>query len=446
MNRRKLGSLLQAHSKNRDRGFAVPTALMFGLAILLVSTSLIVRSQNDRVTASMQQATDSSLNAAESGITKIQAFLNENRSIAPYSLEQWKQASQAGSPMAGLFTGCGLTASEVTNFANTVTTWQNVDPTDATKGQYRLLRYTYSAAPGTTPGEGTLVVEGRTSNQQSTNRVQVVIPVQPGDVIGIPVPGVWVTNGGVGGNGFAGNVVLKCGTSTAGVNVTGNDPSTGQPYTVKNSPLDLPAPPPKPTTFNVLPATIDSDLTLPRLTGAPALRDTPTTKTINGRTVQVYEYVVDNLTVKNAELTIDPNYKVTFYARGSIGMQGTGLIKHSCVDSANRPIAGCAPTDFQIFGYDEIGSNNQICLSGRDKLEAFILAPGYEAGVAGAAGGEGGFRGAVWVGDWGNGGGCGSQTRNSVFEQTASWDSIGLVPQNLPPKITAPSAWQRVNP
>ena len=51
--------------------------------------------------------------------------------------------------------------------------------------------------------------------------------------------------------------------------------------------------------------------------------------------------MVDNLTVKNAELTIDPNYKVTFYARGSIGMQGTGLIKHSCVDSANRPIAGC---------------------------------------------------------------------------------------------------------
>ncbi|HEY9620051.1 MAG TPA: hypothetical protein V6C78_06765, partial [Crinalium sp.] len=161
-------------------------------------------------------------------------------------------------------------------------------------------------------------------------------------------------------------------------------------------------------------------------------------KQINGQSVQVYEYRVDNLDIHNSkDLTITPGRHVTFYLNGNI--ERGGDIIHDC---SVAPGSGCQPTDFQIFGYGPAGS--YICTNGNRYIDTFILAPNYYAGVAGSGGGQGGFRGAVWVGDWSNGSGCGSNTTNITVVQTADWNAIGLTPRNLPPKLAPASTWERL--
>jgi hypothetical protein len=114
-------------------------------------------------------------------------------------------------------------------------------------------------------------------------------------------------------------------------------------------------------------------------------------------------------------------------------------INHNCTSYTGTP--ACIPTDFQIFGTGAAGSTMDV--NGGNLVDGFILAPNYEIGVNGGAGGTGGFRGAIWAKDWGNGGVTGSNTSNTVVQQTATWSSIGLVPQNLPPYIDAFSGWKK---
>jgi hypothetical protein len=429
-----LATILRA--QRGDRGFALPTALGFGLVILLVASALLLRSQDDRVDASIQRASSSSLNVTEGGITRLQAFIDANRPVATYNLSQWLTASTS---MTNLSVCSNPTPATVEAFATAATTWQNIDPADASKGQFRLANYTYiadnTAQPHSTPGRGILEVEGRLPDQQSVNRVRITIPVQPGDVIGVPVPGVWVVTGGTQNNTIEGNMLLNdCSVSPSQVRITGDDPRTGLPYQMRHTNIRLPALPTRPLpALNSLPSTtIDSNITLPRLT------DVPVTRTVNGQTVQVYEYDVSNLNIANNKtLTITPGRRVTFYLTGNI--ERGGDIVHSC--DGVPASTGCQPTNFQIFGYGPTGS--YICTNGVGYIDAFILAPNYYAGVAGSGGGQGGIRGAVWVGDWSNGSGCGSNTTNITVRQTADWNAIGLTPQNLPPKLAAASTWER---
>jgi hypothetical protein len=168
--------------------------------------------------------------------------------------------------------------------------------------------------------------------------------------------------------------------------------------------------------------------------------DTATTKVINGQSVQVYEYLVNSINMSgNSTLTITPGQRVTFYLDGDIDSQGNSNVVHSCQDAANNPIPNCKPTDFQIFGYG--GSGSKICLIGNKVIEAFILAPNYTGGVSGAGGGAGGIKGSVWLGSWSTGGSCGSNTTNSVIQQQARWDELGLTPKNLPPKLGGGGSW-----
>ncbi|HEY9620030.1 MAG TPA: hypothetical protein V6C78_06660, partial [Crinalium sp.] len=285
-------------SRRSEQGFALPTALGFGLVILLVASALLLRSQDDRVDASIQRATSSSLNITEGGVTRLQAFIDANRPVATYNLSQWLTATTS---MTNLGTCGNTTASSVQAFATAATTWQNIDPSDASKGQFRLANYTYTAndatQPHSAPGQGVLEVEGRLPDQQSVNKLRITIPVQAGDVIGVPVPGVWVRVGGTQNNTIQGNMLLNdCGVRPTEVRLTGTDPSTGQPYQLRYTDAQFPDLPPRPQPFlNTLPSTINDDLTLPRLT------DIPVTKQINGQSVQVYEYRVDNLDIHNSK-------------------------------------------------------------------------------------------------------------------------------------------------
>ncbi|WP_088893054.1 DUF7305 domain-containing protein [Leptolyngbya ohadii] len=426
-------------TQNRERGFALPTALMFGLVILMAVSSLLIRSSDDRVTATMQQQADASLNIADGGISRVQAFIAANALLAQYNLGDW--SAQVAS-LVSLSSSCSartLTQTEITNFISNSMTWQNIDSADASRGQFRLASYTYtsnnSSLPNTPPGRGVLEIEGRTPSHKSINRIRVTIPVLAGDVEGVPVPGLWLAEGGTGNNTIQGSVLLNdCSVSPSSISVTGNDPFTEQPYRAMATNLRMPDPPPRPNHIpNSLPSSrINDNITLPRAS------DVPTPKTIRGQAVEVYEYRVDSLDIANNKtLTITPGTRVTFYLSGNI--ERGGDIEHNCGSNPN-----CHPTNFQIFGYGAVG--NSICVNGITYIDAFILAPNYEVGVAGSGGGQGGFRGAVWTRDWSNSGGCGSNTSNIVFRQTANWEMIeGIVPQNLPPKLAPISNWERVD-
>ncbi|MDX2211842.1 MAG: hypothetical protein SFY66_01010 [Oculatellaceae cyanobacterium bins.114] len=418
-----------------EQGFALPISLVCGLIILLLGGTLLLRSQNDQVTASMQQAADSSLNTTEGGVTRIQAFIEANRAIATYNLSDWLTATTT---LSAQFSSCSATTTaQIVNFATTATSWQNIDPQNPSRGQFRLVNYTYvadnPAQPRSTPGRGILEVEGRSQNQQSTNRLRITIPILAGDVTGTPVPGLWLAEGGTSNNRIQANVLLNdCSTPLNNISVTGNDPATGQPYRAQYTDLRIPALPPIPSPlFNSLSTNINTNVTLPRT------QDVPTVKVIRGQTYQVYEYDVASLNIaNNRSLTIRPGSMVRFYLRGSISRGGD--IIHNCTGASST----CTPTNFQIYGYGP--QNSSICLNGNNRIEAFILAPNYSVGVAGTGGGQGGYFGAVWTRNWSNSGSCGSNTSNITVTQTANWDFIDTLPQNLPPKLSPASTWERL--
>ncbi|WP_206758188.1 hypothetical protein [Leptolyngbya sp. FACHB-16] len=416
----------------------MPVAIGFGLAILMVTTAMLSRSQTDTMSANSQEAIGSSLNVAEGGLARVQSFINNNRSVSTYNLSSW--ASTRSTMSTGPSCGTSNTT-DIVAFANAARTWQNLDPTNPSKGQYRVVDYTYASSdptrPNSAPGIGTLQVEGRLTNRSSVNSLRVTIPIQAGDLSGVPIPGLWLSGGATGNNSIKGNVVTNdCSVGLSSFQTTGVDPSTNEPYRAYYTTMQLPPLPPQPAAnqLNTLPpnafnSTNTRDIVLPQN------NDRATTRTLNnGQSVQVYEYLINSLNIpQNGSLTITPGTRVTFYLNGSINRGGN--IIHDCTGVPN-----CYPTNFQIFGYGPIGST--ICLNGNNYIDMFVLAPNYTSGVAGS-GGNGGIRGTAWIKDWSNGAGCGSNTSNITVIQTANWDLMSVMPLNLPPRFSPISTWQR---
>lgn len=447
MNRKIINRQLKIAFMRRpiEEGFALPITLGLGLIMILIAATLIVRAQGDQTTALAQKATNQGLSAAETGITRYQTIINNNRIIAMYSRTgtiSWTNASSFNTCNNG-------TTSLPTNI--TTTDWQNVDSNDSSKGQYKFIDYTYSPTPGVAPGTGTLTVEGRVNQVGSgsaatkgvstaTTRLQVNIPVLQPILSGTPIPGAWIKTGGTGNNTIDGNVFLNdCNVALNDVNIAATNSVTGQPNTKSYTAMSFPSLPSKPTFVptQVLGAIDGSRMSALRATsigGRHQRLTLPRTGDITNSS-GVYEYSVSSIDIpNNSELVITAGQKVKLYLDG--GITSGGNIIHNC-----GATTGCKTTNFQVFGYGAAGT--QICMSGNNYIEAFIFAPEYTVGVAGAGGGAGGIKGSVWVKNWSNGSGCGSNTSNIVVVQNADWADIGLTPQNLPPQIASVSSWQR---
>lgn len=449
--------------KMRESGFALPSAIGLGLVTILVATTFLIQSQNNRSTAALQHKTDGSLSVTEAGVTEIQTFLNNNRILTIYNSQDWATQLNTNTSRSDC---SGVSQQDLVTYASSLTAgnWQPVDASNPSKGQFKLVSYTYipqdSSRPQSLPGKGELIIEGRLSDGQSINRLKVTIPVLD-DSSNTNIPGLWVTNGEARNNGevrvtdnneIQGNALVNdCRVDLSSIRVT-------SPYTALYTTRAFP---PLPATPNPVLNTLSSsdfgqgggsssggngngkksttststsgpDLTLPRAT------DLPVTRTIAGQSVQVYEYWVgsDLKIPQNGSLTITPGRRVTLYLNGSLNGKGGGDIFHDC-----SLATGCQPTNFQIFGYGPTGS--QICLNGNDRIYAFILGPNYTAGVAGA-GNSGGFYGSVWTKDWSLSGSCGSNTTNAVLRQTANWSIASLGLQTLiVPKLAPARAWER---
>ncbi len=207
-----------------EQGFALPIILGFVLIILLVGLTMIIRSHENQVMSFSRKSRIDALFAAETGITKFQALLNEHRRLAVHcSTTTTPECSSATTTWSTLTASdlssanhCGgggggaISSSKLTliqNYADDFGSndWQDIDAANPQAGQFRLVSYTYVpdagiSAPGT-PGTGELIVEGRVnpetdgSNGMSTaiKRLAVKFPVSgsSGTVNG---PGLWINS------------------------------------------------------------------------------------------------------------------------------------------------------------------------------------------------------------------------------------------------------------
>lgn len=461
----KLNSLDLVGLSKRDRGFVLPLVIMMGLVLIVASLAIVAASQNSQKNNVAQKSTAEGLAIAETGVTRILDLINQNRYVSMFSdcitrnssgqcqdptvtssplPQSWATVNTITSQIAACGTGTDLT--KVTAIATNLS-WLPVNSSNTDQGEYRLISYQYSPTVGIAPGTATLTMEGRVNNSNQLNnshsRLEVKIPVDPSPPLTTGVPGVWLTNGGTGNNTIQGDVLLgDCGTSPGNISITGTDPITSQPYTAKYTNLEFPDLPTIPTTnVNTL-NNPSGNIDLPRVS------DNYTDETIAGQTIRFYRYVINEINFNsgsnNITIAPTPNQRVLFYLNGNINVGANSDITHKCTDSSNQPIAGCKPTDFQIFGYSTATSPRaEICMSGNNRLDAFILAPAYTIGVAGSGGGVGGIKGTVWAYNWSNSGGCGSNTSNIVVYQEARWDDLGLQPKNVPPVLRNISSWQR---
>ncbi|MCA2653135.1 hypothetical protein [Microcystis sp. M061S2] len=342
---------------------------------------------------------------------------------------------------------------------------------------YRVVKYVYLDDTEKTPppgglGWGVLILEGRSrksaetdltnidinrdsgDNAASRNRVVVTIPILPSRPLAFTrttVPALWIREGATedlsqtsqitvgsadysGGAQFRGDVVMSDTTTfdepTATLqpdlechinqnNIQQPTPALNPPYKAQFVGVPFPSLPWIPTG---LPSgqqnlALNDSLSVAQRT-FPRQGDTPTTRTINGQSVQVYEYIVNNINLSgNNRITITPGQRVVFYVKGNID----GEIEHNCGN-----VTGCKPGNLQIYAYNDrtlLGATApQICLTvGQNRrLEAFIFAPDYSLGKTG----NGDFVGAAWGKNWGKISTCGSNSGAVAVTQGVEWTDL----------------------
>jgi hypothetical protein len=447
--------------------------------MVLIGTVMLLRTQRAQATASNQVSTAQSLDVAESGLTRALDFINTNSNLALYDYARWKTAASNDPTQSipGLLSCANPNgATAVQQYAQSAADWTNLDANDPSKGQYKIIDYTYSGQQPTTAtlantplGSGTLTVQGRTNGSTAFTNLRVSVPVFSGGFQGVPYPGLWLTasttSGPSGNQTVSGNVFLNNCSGTANL-ATGTDPTTGQPWKVYRPSTSLPNLPAEPTGIIDLSTRLvgnNVSLTLPGSATATTTTPVPETcvqvnknRTVctEGGTVSTTVTVPDALSTLNgqpiyayripsslgkATITIPAGQKVAIWLYGNID-KNTEII-HECGSTT-----GCLPTDVQIYATGSAvtgGAVPSLCLNGNRQLEAFILAPNYAIGVAGGGNG-GGFKGSLWAKSWGVQS-CTSNSNHTVVVQTGNWAQLSntLPASTLPPRIGPPTSWQR---
>jgi Tfp pilus assembly protein PilX len=439
-----------------QKGFVLPISLGVGLALLLISITMIARSQSDSVASSSQKANAQGLSSAETGVSRIQNVLNQFRPIATYpACNAWSTTdntctdTSAATPswkvptnVANLSTGCTGSSSGYTVLPATATRdWQNIDSADSDKGQYRLWDYTYDA----TSKQATLTVDGRVNQngtgttattQASTaiSRVQVTIPIVAAST-SAAVPGLWI----LGGSGtdmksdkIAGNIVVNaCALTNLTKPPTTSNLSDPATYTVVAVPQSPPSLPNLPSTY----ADLTTSSTGPWTT-LPRSSDLPYTDA-NG--VTRYAYLVKDLNKSgNPTMTITSGKNVDLFVQGKIDLGGNPNLNSSG-----------DPQQLRIFGNNTAQkygcASGNTCptttasFSGTGTMNAFVFAPEAVGSVAGGGSTAGNFNGAIWIKDWN------ASSANSKIKanESGSFASYGI-PNSINKQTLSPiNSWVR---
>ncbi len=462
-------------NQSPEQGFSIVISTGFGLVIMMIGLTIMGRAMKDNSVSASQKIITRSDAAAQTGTTRYLALISQYPILAGYkdcvdratsgacndtgNTKSWANA-------AAFSTSQLSTAGKAAAVAYATTDWQDIDTSNASKGQFKLASYT---PPPTGTGLGTVKIDGRINQKGSgttaTNDVQTGSGKSEAEVAYVPpvttttlsfsgsapagaptsgnvsesniaFPGLWLrqapdnTSGGqyynatglLENSSSPSSAVLK----TYKMNSDGTFESTATSVAKTNLRIAdfLPAKPTIPTS-NVLGAITktSSNLSLPR-TG-----DTFTTETINGISTKVYRYSLTSFegNGNNTQVTVNTvnggggtsAQKVIFYVDGNINPGGNGDIEHLCGTGVT-----CNLTNFMIYGYGASGS--KICSQGSHAIQGFIIAPNYTVGGNASGGGKGAFQGAVWANNWSTSNSdCGNNNSNQLMvTQTGTWNDV----------------------
>ncbi len=415
-----------SHSKS-EQGFAIPVAVGMGLITILVATTMMLRSQDDQVTASAQKAAARSLGIAEGGTARTLSSLNKPENAYLLTLDY--------DPLNPSFNKTYLGPNQIQNDAdgetNALNTWTTPPPTGGCSaanrtlpstllsdsigsGNYQIKAYRY--AP--TTQVGALLIEGIQGD--AVSRIQILVPVKQRPAAN-SFPGLYASSSidlgnndvlkVVGGTGANANII--CRDCQVPASKLTSECSEGQPTEAGlNSAigrksgsivdgkvyLEDPYVPPVPTpptntacSTSGVPCTINLGGSLVASTTSMLPRSADTSSHKVGTP---YHYKLTDLDLGSNTLTInttgDPVY---IYASGNITLVGTGKIVH----------AG-SPERLMIFGNPADPTNaipdQSFTLSGGSTaMNAFIYAPDATVGVNGGSN-DPDFQGAIWAKTW----------------------------------------------
>ncbi len=460
----RLGLHLMA---NKEKGFALPLAVLIGLILMGTGMTMMMRAQADQSKVIAQNARADGLRSSEIGVARVRDLLNSVRVMATVNSEctsgdcwQTVQVPSTGTPLRedltrlNITTACGNDSrkNEIANKILAPTNQRSASPglRDLASGEwfklndnryYRVVGYkfTLSAEPNIV-GLGVLTLEGRSrksaetdltkidinrdsgDNAASRNRVVVSIPILPSRPLAFDrptAPALWISEGAPeDGAKFEGDVVMSDTTTTPELECSISRDKIQQPTPAPNTPYkaqvvrDTFPSPNRPEETDVPEEQRNLELTSPET--FPRLGDT---KSPSG----AYEYFVNNINLSGSDqITITPGERVVFYVIGNIN----GAIKHDC--SSVSPPTVCKPGNLQIYADGEAGDliggtpDPEICLRGSERLEAFIFAPNYSLGKTGT----GAFVGAAWGKNWGQIATCPSSSNPPAVTQGVEWTDL----------------------
>ncbi|MBE5229521.1 MAG: hypothetical protein INR81_10570 [Microcystis aeruginosa PMC 728.11] len=434
---------------NKEKGFALPLAVLIGLILMVTGITMIMRAQGDQSKVIAQKVRADALRSSEVGVARVQDLLNSVRVMAtvnshcasgdcwqnakydvvtdPTNLQkQLKKLVDAAPSCSNPNAAATLTKKidELKELASS--NWVKLD----NNRYYRVVRYDYNSVSS----RGVLTLEGRSrtsaatdltktdpnidsdDNAASRNRVVVTIPILNAPTPAFnrtTVPALWISEGNADGDAakFQGDVVEEvvspeCKAKQDKIQQPTLEPSP--PYRAGFVGVFFPDLPKIPTGLPSGQKDLELTDSLPLAQRTfPRDTDTYSTRTIDGKSVEVYEYTVNKIDLTDEKITITPGKRVVFYVKGDI----KGAIEHNC---AMEP--GCKLGNLQIYAYNESGS---ICLTGNQTLQAFIFAPNYSLGKTGT-----GFTGAAWGKDWGKISGCPSTSGAVAVTQGVQWADL----------------------
>ncbi|MBD2119038.1 MULTISPECIES: hypothetical protein [Microcystis] len=453
---------------NKEKGFALPLAVLIGLILMGTGMTMMMRAQADQSKVIAQNARADGLRSSEIGVARVRDLLNSVRVMAKVpsnctSGDCWQtvQVPSTGTPLRedltrlNITTACGNDSrkNEIANKILAPTNQRSASPglRDLASGEwfklndnryYRVVGYNFTEnnEDPDLVGLGVLTLEGRSrksaatdltktlpdidkdDNAASRNRVVVSIPILPSRPLAFDrttVPALWISEGAPeDGAKFEGDVVI-------------GDPNTEKDIECSISRDKIQQPTPAPNTpykaqffRDTFPSRKGSEETdVPEeqrnleLTSPETFPRLGDTKSPSG----AYEYIVYDINLSGSDqITITPGERVVFYVKGNIN----GAIKHDC--SSVSPPTVCKPGNLQIYADGEAGDliggtpDPEICLRGSERLEAFIFAPNYSLGKTGT----GAFVGAAWGKNWGKNSGCASPNNTVAVTQGVEWTEL----------------------
>jgi hypothetical protein len=445
---------------SNEEGFAIPIALGMGLIMILLATTAIVRSQNGQVVAINKKASAQSLVAAETGISRVQNFLNRNRPAIIAQACAVPDASIGDCPDTTPTVSWDV-PSTIPNFCDTNSStadtdfstadtdltdnnnWQDVDTSDASKGQFRIVSYTYTTgAPASD-----LIVEGRLNGGNSgeaKTRLQVQIPVS--DPRSQLVASLWVSGSIADSPQIDSDVVVPCSATTAPT-----FPSGTQHLSIKTS-QTMPAAITAPTTA------ITTAITAPTLAPSSSfylLTDTssipgqelPRT-TANGYTSDdqpdadgIYRYVVTSL---DGSFKVTAGKNVWLWVSGDVNLSNN-IIVNQC--GGLDPLV-CGPFNVRIYPQNPGVVKTLTLNKGTAVCDVFFHLPNYNVSFSNTGtastqdcGNSSKNTGIYWVKSWG-----GAASGTLLNPPRATWDTAvtetGMSIPALSPKIGPLSQWE----